>query len=98
MPGANFDPAAPYGRHPISGQPYSDKSKLVGGLLQLLGLVGIVGLGRIYIGHTGLGVAQLLVGIFTCGIVAVVWGIIDALLILTDNVSDPYGRPLRDGT
>ena len=93
-----FDPAAPFGRHPVTGQPLSDKSKTVAGLLQLLGLFGIAGIGRIYLGHTGLGVAQLLVGLATCGLGAVIWGIIDALLILTDEVSDPQGRPLRDGT
>ncbi|SOJ55028.1 hypothetical protein MSIMFB_02518 [Mycobacterium simulans] len=97
-PGSYFDPSAPFGRHPVSGQPYSDKSKTIAGLLQLLGLIGIVGIGRIYIGHTGLGIAQLLVGWLTCGVGAVIWGIIDALLILTDRVSDPWGRPLRDGT
>jgi TM2 domain-containing membrane protein YozV len=97
-PGGNFDPAAPFGRHPVTGQPLSDKSKTVAGLLQLLGLFGIVGIGRIYLGHTGLGVAQLLVGFVTCGLGAVIWGVVDALLILTDKVSDPLGRPLRDGT
>jgi TM2 domain-containing membrane protein YozV len=45
-----------------------------------------------------LGVAQLIVGMVTCGIGAVIWGIIDAVLILTDRVRDPQGRPLRDGT
>lgn len=93
-----FDPAAPFGRHPVTGQPLSDKSKTVAGLLQLLGLLGIAGIGRIYLGHIGLGVAQLLVGFVTFGVGAVVWGIVDALLILTDKVSDPQGRPLRDGT
>ena len=88
-PGAYFDPAAPFGRHPVTGQPLSDKSKTVAGLLQLLGLFGIAGIGRIYLGHTGLGVAQLLVGFVTCGLGAVVWGVVDALLILTDKVSDP---------
>ena len=97
-PGAYPDPAAPFGRHPVTGQPLSDKSKTVAGLLQLLGLFGIAGIGRIYLGHTGLGVAQLLVGFVTCGLGAVVWGVVDALLILTDKVSDPLGRPLRDGT
>ncbi|MBV9089215.1 MAG: TM2 domain-containing protein [Mycobacteriaceae bacterium] len=97
-PGAYADPAAPYGRHPLTGEPLSDKSKVVAGLLQFLGLVGILGIGRIYLGYTGLGVAQLIVGIVTCGIGAVVWGIVDALLILTDKVRDPQGRPLRDGT
>ncbi|MGO9507651.1 MAG: NINE protein [Mycobacterium sp.] len=96
--GGYYDPSAPYGRHPVTGQPYSDKSKTIAGLLQLLGLIGIAGIGRIYIGQTGLGVAQLIVGWVTCGVGAVVWGIIDAVLILTDNASDPWGRPLRDGT
>jgi len=97
-PPAYMDPAAPYGRHPMTGEPLSEKSKVVAGLLQLLGLFGLVGIGRIYLGYTGLGVAQLVVGLVTCGIGAIVWGIIDAVLILTDKVRDPEGRPLRDGT
>lgn len=92
------DPSAPYGRHPLTGEPLSDKSKVVAGLLQLLGLFGIVGIGRIYLGYTGLGIAQLVVGVVTCGIGAIIWGIIDAVLLLTDKVRDPEGRPLRDGT
>jgi TM2 domain-containing membrane protein YozV len=97
-PPAYADPAAPYGRHPLTGEPLSDKSKVVAGLLQLLGLLGLVGIGRIYLGYTGLGIAQLIVGLITCGIGAVIWGIIDAILLLTDKVRDPEGRPLRDGT
>ncbi len=97
-PPAYMDPAAPYGRHPLTGEPLSDKSKTVAGLLQLLGLFGVVGIGRIYLGYTGLGVAQLIVGIVTCFVGAIVWGIIDAVLILTDKVRDPEGRPLREGT
>lgn len=92
------DPSAPYGRHPITGEPFSDKSKVIAGLLQLLGLFGLVGIGRIYIGDTKLGVIQLIVGLATCTIGAIIWGIIDAVQILTDKVRDPYGRPLRDGT
>jgi len=98
-----FDPAAPFGRHPLTGEPFSDKSKVVAGLLQLLGLVGVVGIGRIYLGYTTLGITQLIggvvLGLVTCGIgfiVPVIWGIIDATLILTDKVRDPAGRPLRD--
>ena len=97
-PGGYFDPAAPFGRHPVTAQQLSDKSKNVAGLLQLLGLLGVAGIGRIYLGHTGLGIARLLVGFVTCGVGAVIWGMVDALLILTDKVSDPWGRPLRDGT
>jgi TM2 domain-containing membrane protein YozV len=94
---AGYDPSAPYGRHPVTGLPYSDKSKTIAGLLQLLSLVGIGGVGRFYIGDVGIGVAQLLVGLLTCGI-GLIWSIIDAVLILTDKVNDPQGRPLRDGT
>lgn len=97
-PGGYVDPAAPFGRHPITGEPLSDKSKVIAGLLQLLGLFGLVGIGRIYLGDTKLGIIQLVVGLLTCGIGAVVWGIIDAIMILTDKVRDPQGRPLRDGT
>jgi TM2 domain-containing membrane protein YozV len=97
-PPTYVDPAAPYGRHPLTGEPFSDKSKVIAGLLQLLGLFGLVGFGRIYIGQTGLGVLQLIVGLLTCTLGAIVWGIIDAILILTDKVRDPAGRPLRDGT
>lgn len=97
-PPAYMDPAAPYGRHPLTGEPLSDKSKTVAGLLQLIGLFGLVGIGRIYLGYTGLGVAQLVVGLITCGIGALVWGIIDAVLMFTDKVRDPEGRPLREGT
>lgn len=97
-PGAYMDPMAPYGRHPVTGEPFSEKSKVVAGLLQLLGLFGLVGIGRIYMGYTKLGVIQLIVGIVTCTLGAIIWGIIDAVLILTDKVRDPEGRPLRDGT
>ncbi|MEX0581537.1 MAG: NINE protein [Mycobacterium sp.] len=97
------DPAAPYGRNPLTGEPFSDKSKVIAGLLQLLGLVGVLGIGRIYLGNTTLGITQLLgclvFGIVTCGIgfiVSVIWGIVDAVLIFTDRVRDSAGRPLRD--
>src|SRR3954453_13832902 len=49
---------APYGLHPGTGIPYSDKSKVVAGLLQILLPFGV---GRFYIGDTGIGVAQLIV-------------------------------------
>src|SRR4051812_18520769 len=105
-PQAYQDPSAPYGRHALTGEPLSDKSKIVAGLLQLIGLFGLVGIGRLYLGNVGLGIAQLLIGLFggivigilTCGIgflIPVLWGIIDAILIMTDKVRDPQGRPLR---
>ena len=35
-PQAYQDPSAPFGRHPLTGEPFSDKSKTIAGLLQLL--------------------------------------------------------------
>ena len=71
---------------------------MIAGLLQLIGLLGLVGFGRIYLGQTGLGIIQLAVGLLTCGIAAIIWGIVDAVLIFTGSVRDTAGRPLRDGT
>lgn len=85
-------PAAPYGVHPVTGIPYSDKTKLVAGLLQILIPLGI---GRFYLGDTKTGVWQLVVTVLTCGIGAL-WPFIDGIIILaTDNVTDAQGRPLR---
>ena len=91
QPGWGY-PAAPYGVHPVTGVPYSDKQKLVAGLLQILIPLGI---GRFYMGQTGLGVAQLLVTIFTCGIGAL-WPFIDGIVILAGDPKDELGRPLRN--
>ena len=88
-------PAAPYGVHPMTGIPYSDKSKLVAGLLQIF--IGGFGIGRFYIGDTKTGVWQIVVTVLTCGIGAL-WGFIDGIIMLaTDNVTDSSGRPLRPG-
>jgi hypothetical protein len=89
--GYGYDPAAPYGIDPRTGIPFSDKSKLVAGLLQVLIPLGI---GRMYMGQTGVGVTQLLVTIFTCGIGAI-WPFIDGILILVGDQRDSRGRPLR---
>ena len=91
--GYPYNPAAPYGVHPITGVPYSDKSKLVAGLLQIF--LGGLGIGRFYIGDTKIGVWQIVVTVFTCGIGSL-WGLIDGIIMLaTDNVTDSQGRPLR---
>lgn len=88
--GGPMNPRAPYGVDPITGMPFSDKSKLVAGLLQIF--LGSFGVGRFYTGHTGLAVAQLLLSWLTCG----VWPLIDGILILMGKVTDAQGRPLRD--
>ncbi|MFB7724142.1 NINE protein [Nocardia sp. NPDC056100] len=82
------DAEAPFGRDPY-GVPYSDKSKLTAGLLQIL--IGTLGIGRFYLGYTTIGVLQLI----TCGGFGI-WSLIDGILILTGKVPDPQGRPLKD--
>ncbi len=78
--------------HPVTGVPYSDKQKLIAGLLNILLPFGI---GRFYIGDTGTGVAQLLVSIFTCGIGGI-WSLIDGILMLTGDPNDSQ-RAVRPG-
>lgn len=90
-PGPN--PSAPYGYEPTTGLPYSDKSKVVAGVLQLL--VGGLGVGRFYKGDVGIGIAQVVVTLVTFGIGAL-WPFIDGILMLTGRPLDRQGRPLRD--
>lgn len=82
---------APYGIDPKSGRPFSEKQKLVAGLLQILLPLGI---GRMYMGNVGLGVAQLVVTLVTCGVGAL-WPFIDGILLLVGDPVDSDGRPLR---
>jgi TM2 domain-containing membrane protein YozV len=106
-PAAYGDPSAPFGRDPISGQPFSDKSKTTAGLLQiLLGFVSLPGIGRLYIGSIGIGLTQLLVfwlglitTIFAVGFVIFpaiwIWAFVDGIMMLTGSVRDARGLPLR---
>jgi hypothetical protein len=82
-------PGAPYGVHPVAGAPYSDRSKVAAGVLQLILPFGI---GRFYSGHTGIAVAQLLLALTGIG---VIWSFIDGIVLLVGDPTDPYGRPLR---
>ncbi|WP_149831078.1 TM2 domain-containing protein [Streptomyces tailanensis] len=82
------DPNAPYGYDPY-GRPYSDKSKIVAGILSLF--LGSFGVGRFYLGHVGLGLGQL----FTCGGFGI-WALVDGIILLTSsNTTDSNGRVLR---
>ncbi|MCF6525001.1 TM2 domain-containing protein [Streptomyces sp. JJ36] len=88
QPATPPNPDAPYGVAP-NGQPYSEKSKIVAGVLQLF--LGGLGIGRFYTGHTGMAVAQLL----TCGGLGL-WALIDGIIFLVSNErTDKQGRVLR---
>ena len=82
---------APYGIHPGTGIPYSEKSKIVAGLLQILIPLGI---GRFYIGDSKTGAWQLAVTLLTCGIGGL-WPFIDGIVILASDSRDVEGRILR---
>ena len=91
-PGAyGVSSTTPYGIHPVTGIPYSDKSKLVAGLLQILIPIGI---GRFYIGDNKTGVIQLVVTLVTCGIGAL-WPFIDGIIMLVTDSKDANGYMLR---
>ncbi len=57
------------------------RSYLAGALLNIF----LPGIGRIYLGDTGIGVAQLIVALLTAGIGAL-WSFIDGILILVNNL------------
>lgn len=86
------DPEAPWGRD-MYGIPFSDKQKLIAGLLQIF--LGGFGVGRFYTGHTGLAIAQIAVTWLTCGLGAI-WPLVDGIMMLVGKVPDAQGRPLRD--
>jgi TM2 domain-containing membrane protein YozV len=84
---------SPYGVDPVTGEPLSDKTKLVAGLLQIL--LGGFGAGRFYTGHTGLAVGQIAATWLTCGLGGI-WPLVDGIMILVNGGTDAQGRKLRD--
>lgn len=84
-------PPAPYG-YDRFGRAYSDKMKVIAGVLQIVLPFGV---GRLYSGRTGLGIAQLLVTVFTFGLGSI-WSFIDGILILVQGSDDGRHLPLRD--
>ena len=88
-------PGAGYGVDPKTGLPYSHRSKVVAGVLQIC--LGGLGVGRFYTGHTGIAIAQIAVTFLTCSL-GVLWPVIDGIMILTgDSPRDIDGKPLRPG-
>ena len=70
------------------------KSKMTAGLLGIF--LGAFGVHRFYLGFTGLGVAQIAVTVFTCGLGSL-WGVVEGILILTGSIDrDADGQLLVD--
>jgi TM2 domain-containing membrane protein YozV len=98
------DPMAPFGRDPITGQSYSEKSKVVAGLLQIF--LGTYGVGRFYTGHTSTAVTMLVLSIVGILLAIVfigyfmlmgvwIWSLIDGIRLLTGRETDAQGLLLR---
>ena len=84
---------APYGMVPYDPQA---KSKIAAGLLGIF--LGGFGVHRFYLGFTKIGIIQIVVTIFTCGIGSL-WGFVEGILYLVGSngyTTDANGRPLRD--
>lgn len=101
MPAPGAPPIAPppVAGFPAQAQPHPDaKSKIAAGLLGIF--LGALGVHNFYLGNTGLGLAQLLISLLSCGWfapVCAIWGLIEGILILTGSIrTDARGIPLRD--
>ena len=94
-PPTNAPPAGPPAGPPpgpMRMTPDAPKDWLVAMLLSIF--LGYFGVDRFYLGYTGLGVAKLLITIFSCGLAGWIWWIIDVILIAAGNMTDAKGSAL----
>ena len=77
---------------------YPQKSKIAAGLLGIF--LGAFGVHNFYLGNTGKAVAQLLITLLSCFILAIVseiWGLVEGIMILTGSIAvDGKNVPLKD--
>lgn len=75
----------------------SSRNKVVAGLLGIF--LGTFGIHRFYLGHTVIGVVQLLLTVATCGLglyITVPWSFVEGILCFTGHLRDVNNLPLRD--
>lgn len=111
-PAPGWGPPPPPAVDPVTGQAYSDKSRVAAGLLQLLPgfFFCLGGIGRLYAGQIGLGVAQLVSGVLAWTVLICLfwlvipiflflgvwlWAVIDGIVMLAGRPVDAHGRLLR---
>jgi len=66
----------------LTGAPY--KSKVVLIVLEIVPILGPLGVDRFYMGNIWGGVIKCLVCICTCGLGGIIWGIIDAIIVIVN--------------
>lgn len=89
-------PAPTYAPTYAPSYEYVTRSKAAAVILAVF--LGVIGVHRFYLGQNGAGWMMLLATVLSCGILApavVVWGLIDAVIILGGGYnSDSKGRPI----
>lgn len=71
--------------------PTGTVSRFTAGFLQIF--LGSLGIGRFYMGYTGIGIAQIAATFLTCGIGGFIWGFVDGIIILCGSARfDAKGR------
>ena len=74
------------------------KSKLTAGLLGIF--LGSLGIHNFYLGFTGKALAQLLMSVLSCGMLAAVsgiWGLVEGIMLLSGQMNvDAKGNLLKD--
>jgi len=79
------------GRAPTT---YSWRNRWVAGVLGVV--LGPLGVHRFYLGYTGIGILQIVLSLCTAGI-AGVWGFVEGILLLVSGqMRDANGLPLRE--
>lgn len=78
---------------------FSRRSRVAAGVLGIF--LGWLGVHRFYLGYSGIGVIQLLLGVGGCATfgltsgISSIWGLVEGILILTGSMNtDGDGRPL----
>jgi len=74
------DPDAP------ASPPKKKKSKVILMLLEMVPVCGPIGLDRFYLGSTKTGLAKLTVCLCTCLVGGLVWGLIDAIIVILNSL------------
>ena len=88
--------AMPMGQGQMMMMPQNPPKQLLFGILLAL-FLGVFGAHNFYLGHTGRGIAQLLITVLTLGIGSIVtgiWALIELIMMATGSLYDSQGRPL----